>query len=156
MGGITSSLDNSVAQGVSVIRDAQGNLTSIIRDSINGTVSVFQHTTDGLRMAYTDTEQNFFSTANNVVQNIANTFQIAEKGVIRDFRATEKDIVTLIDDMQDNVHESYRKSLHDVTQTIQWIISLGFLGWLLVVIIYGHDIFKIIQHIIDNGVKVSF
>jgi hypothetical protein len=156
MGNITNPIDTSIKEGTSIIRDAQGNLTAIVRDTVAGTVSVFQNGINGLTLSYVDTERNFFSIANNLVQNLANVGTIVSSGVVRDVRGFEKDVITLLDDVQDNVNEDVRLVIFQIANTIQYIIALGFLGFLLIAILYGEEILQFVKHIIDKGVHLSF
>lgn len=152
---LTDGINNNIREGINIISGPNG-LISVVRDSVNGTISAYKHTVNGLVNVYTDTEQNFFSTANNIQQNVSNIVFDTEKGVIRDFRATEKDIVTMLDDQGDQIQYFFRSNTNKMWDTIQWIISLGFLGFLLILILFGKDILNIIDHIIKNGIKVTF
>lgn len=151
-----NAIDSSIKEGINVVRDAQGNLTTIVRDSIKGTVSVFQNGINGLTLSYVDTERNFLSVANNLIQNVTNIGQTLSSGIIRDYRGTEKDIITFLDDIQDNLNENVRQIIFQIANTIQYIIAMGFLGFLLVLIFFGKDIMRIVEHIITKGIHLSF
>jgi hypothetical protein len=150
-----NSISDSVKEGISVFNGPNGAF-SVVRDGVNGTVSVFKEGINGLQKIYTDTEQNFFRTANNVQQNISNIAFDAEKNIARSYRATEKDIITALDDQGDQLQFFFRDLSHKWFDTLQWILSLGFLFGLLVLIMYGDKIFSMIDHVIQNGIKVSF
>ena len=156
MGQVTSDLNNTIKEGINIINGPNNSLFSIVRDTQNNVVSAYRHTVNGLVTVYQGTQQNFFSTANNLIQNLSNIGFDAEKSLFRNFRATEKDIVTAFDDFSDNINENYRQTLNKFFDTLQWSISLWFLLVLLVWVLYGKDIISFVDHIIKNGVKVSF
>lgn len=155
MGNVSSDINSSIKDGINVISGPNG-LFSVVRNTTDGVVSAYKHTVTGLQRVYQGTERDFFRTANNVFQNVSNIAFDAEKGIVRDFRAVKKDIITLLDDVQDNLNENFRQLLHKIFDTAQWVISLGFLGFLLVLIMFGDKIFGMIEHFVKNGVKITF
>lgn len=155
MGNVTAPLDNTIREGINVINGPNG-LISVVRDAQSGIVTMYQSTLSGVKEVFKDSEQNFFRVGNNLIQNISNIAYDAEKGIIRDFRAVQKDIVTLLDDTQDNLNENFRLLLFNITNTIQYVISLGFLAFILIFLLFGKEIFEMVKHVIQNGVKITF
>ena len=149
-----NSISDSVKEGISVFNGPNG-VFSVVRDGVNGTVTVFREGINGLQKVYTDTEQNFFRTANNIQQNVSNIAFDAEKGVIRNLRGWEKDFITLLDDQGDQLQFFFRDISHKWFDMIQWFLSLGFLFGFMILVMYGDKIFSMIEHVIQNGVKLS-
>lgn len=148
---LTDGINQNIREGISVINGPNG-VISVFRDGVSGTVSVFNN---GI-LAYKDTEQNFFKVANNVQQNFANIAFDTEKGILRNLRGWEKDVITMLDDQGDQLQYFFRNISNKWFDTVQWSVSLAFLAFLLVLCLFGKDIMSIIDHIIKNGVKVTF
>lgn len=148
LNGITSNINN----GINVVKDAEGNFFSVIKDTSQGVISAYKHTVTGLQLAYQDTEENFFKVVNNIQQNVANSVTLFQQNI----RMGEKDIMTVLDYAVQDVSDGYKLTMYYIFNTIQYIVALGSLGFLLVFILYGKEIVEMIQQILKNGIKLSF
>lgn len=148
-------LDSTIQSGVSVINHSGDNITSIVRDVNTGIVTAYRTTANNVAQVYRGTEKDFFATANNLGIELSNLGQTIAKGSLYDIDSFQKNGWTVIDDWFDNLHLTSRDIVQKVFNTIAWIISLGFLGFLLISIFFGADILRLVEKILERGLKLG-
>lgn len=149
---VANNLSNNINSGISVVKDAEGNFFSLVKDTSSNIVSAYKHTTDNITLAYQGTEKDFFSVVNNISTNVTNLGLTLERNI----RGAEKDVMTVIDYTMQEISNDYKLAVFQISNFLQWGLSLGAIFFLLIFIMYGDRIFNLITTIIDKGVHLTF